>query len=114
MRCVVRDGAASGPLGTIPIRYPAGTPAFDGMAMLMIRPEQLQIRPGGSNDLNGIGCRVRSVEYFGHDCVVSAEIPADQHNSATTISCRLIGGVQPAAGSAALVSVFGSAVVYPM
>ncbi len=52
---------------------------FDGPAILMLRPEQLLIRPMSATAIasaaRGVAAAVTSVEYFGHDCIVTAELP---------------------------------------
>ncbi len=138
---VVAGDRAYGPLGDIAVRYPAGSTAFDGPAMLMLRPEQLLIRrrrpdPADGADGadradradvtdrvdggDGVRAVVSSVEYFGHDCVVTAllpgdaKLPGDATLPGTSVTCRLLGGEEVTPGTAVAISVSGPALAYPM
>ena len=74
---VVRGDIAHGVLGEVPVRRSSGGGRFEGPAILMLRPEQLLIRPIARRPPGGVAAAVTSVEYFGHDCIVTAELPAD-------------------------------------
>ncbi|MGS0684140.1 ABC transporter ATP-binding protein [Nakamurella sp. GG22] len=110
----VAGSAAHGPLGDLAIRHPVGADRFDGPALLMLRPEQLQIRTEPPAGTPGVRAVVSSVEYFGHDCVVTAELPGDPQTPGTSVTCRLLGGERLAAGSTVAISVSGAALAYPM
>jgi hypothetical protein len=56
---------------------------------------------------------VTSVEYFGHDCIVTAELPADPLSPPTTLTCRLLAGERLSRGDAVAISVNGSALAFP-
>ncbi len=111
---IVAGSAASGPLGQLPVRYPAGAQRFDGPALLMLRPEQLQISTAPAAGTGGVRAVVSSVEYFGHDCVVTAELPGDGATPATSVTCRLLGAERMTTGSAVAISVLGAALAYPL
>jgi iron(III) transport system ATP-binding protein len=70
-------GVVTGPLGEIPARLADGEVAHDGDAVdLVLRPEQLsvgELAPGGPT---GVVAMVRNVAYFGHDAVVTLDLPA--------------------------------------
>jgi hypothetical protein len=57
---------------------------------------------------------VLSVDYFGHDCVVTAELPAGTGFPATSVTCRLLGGDQVIPGALVGISVSGAALAYPV
>ncbi len=110
---VVDGSAAHGPLGDLPVRYPAGARQFDGPALLMLRPEQLQISTRPGSEVHGVRAVVSSVEYFGHDCVVTAELPGDAVTPGTSVTCRLLGAERMTTGSVVAISVTGAALAYP-
>ena len=110
IRGVVRGGVAHGPLGDIEVRYPPGGGEFDGPALLMLRPEQLRIRPV-PDGRPGPSAVVRAVEYFGHDCVVTADLPGDPP---TTVTSRVLGGDRVPPGTPVRVTVSGTALAYPV
>ncbi len=111
---VVAGTAAHGPLGDLAVRYPLGARQFDGPAMLMLRPEQLQISARPTQDTNGARAVVAWVEYFGHDCLVTAELPGDASTPGTSVTCRLLGGEWMTTGVTVAISVTGSALAYPL
>ncbi len=110
---IVTGSAAHGPLGDLPVRYPAGARHFDGPAMLMLRPEQLQVRTIPVDGTQGVRAVVSSVEYFGHDCVVTADLPGDAVTPGTSVTCRLLGAERMTTGSVVAISVSGAALAYP-
>jgi len=109
---VVRGDTAHGALGEVPVRRSTGGGWFEGPAILMLRPEQLSIRPVASAP-GGVVAAVTSVEYFGHDCIVTAELPADPLSPPTTLTCRLLAGERLSRGDAVAISVNGSALAFP-
>jgi iron(III) transport system ATP-binding protein len=111
---IVTGSAAHGPLGDLPVRYPAGARHFDGPAMLMLRPEQLQVRTSPAEGADGVRAVVSSVEYFGHDCVVTADLPGDAVTPGTSVTCRLLGAERMTTGAVVAISVSGAALAYPL
>jgi len=113
---IVRGDVAHGVLGEVPVRRPSAGRRFDGPAILMLRPEQLLIRPISSTAIasaaGGAAAVVTSVDYFGHDCIVTAELPADARTPPTTLTCRLLAGEQLKPGDAVTISVNGSALAF--
>ena len=73
----IEDGVARTPLGALPLR-PGGvatsTPAVPGGAMVMLRPEQLEVSPRASDGAGesqlGIAGRVEQCRYYGHDALL--------------------------------------------
>lgn len=81
---VWRDGTAECPLGTIPARLAVGHSARSGDEVeLVVRPEHLDL--GGAH---GMPALVRHVQYFGHDAVVTLDLPGLE----APIDARVIGG----------------------
>ncbi len=114
---LVHGEIASGALGDITVRRPQGRLGFDGPAMLMLRPEQLEIHrfePSDGSMVRGVPAVVSSVDYFGHDCVVTAELPATAGLPATSVTCRLLGGDEVLPGARVSISVSGAALAYPL
>jgi iron(III) transport system ATP-binding protein len=109
---LVRGDTAHGALGAIPVRRPGDGGRFDGPAIIMLRPEQLVIRPI-EVAAGGVVAAVSSVEYFGHDCIVTARLPAAASTSPTTLTCRLLAGEHLKAGDDVTISVNGSALAFP-
>ena len=85
----------------------------DGPALLMLRPEQIQLHPRPAADDGSVGV-VSSVEYFGHDCVVTAALPGALGAPATTVTCRLLAGEHLEPGTNITISVSGPAMAYPV
>ncbi len=109
---VVSGDIAHGALGEVPVRRSNGAGRFEGPAILMLRPEQLLIRPISSAPA-GVAAAVVSVEYFGHDCIVTAELPSGALTTPTTLTCRLLAGEHLRPGDAVAISVNGSALAFP-
>src|SRR5690606_29591983 len=85
---VWRGGKVVGPLGTVGARLADGESARNGDGVdLVLRPEQLAIGDLGSGGKAGIRAMVRNVAYFGHDAVVTLDIPAH----AVPIEARVLG-----------------------
>ncbi|HWJ51494.1 MAG TPA: ABC transporter ATP-binding protein [Solirubrobacteraceae bacterium] len=72
-----RDGAARTPLGALPLRAQEGTPS-SGAGVVMVRPEQLDVRPYPQADAgsgNGetdslLRGHVEQCRYYGHDALM--------------------------------------------
>ena len=71
--CTVSSGVADCALGRIPVQ----TPAADGPAMLMLRPEQLVATVvSDSGGVNGLGT-VIATEFLGHDILLTIDPGGD-------------------------------------
>ncbi len=100
---VVRDGVAACVLGRLPVR----SPAPDGPADLLIRPEQIAIC---SRDATGGGdARVLGVTFYGKDATVRLELTA----SDATITARVPGHAAPSIGETVHIAVHGAVTAYP-
>ncbi len=98
----VRDGRATCALGTLPLREPVP----DGLAEVMLRPEQIAIAPAG---VGGVAARVLGSIYYGKDAVVRLHLAAAD----CTITARVPGHTAPPDGATVAVGVSGSVVAYP-
>ncbi|HXB16897.1 MAG TPA: ABC transporter ATP-binding protein [Solirubrobacteraceae bacterium] len=57
---------AQTPLGPLPVS--SGAPLGDGAGAVMLRPEQLEVRPQGEGE--GVPGRVEECRYYGHDALL--------------------------------------------
>ncbi|WP_291378129.1 ABC transporter ATP-binding protein [Demequina sp.] len=95
------DGTVVGPLGTVPAVLADGHLANRGDTVdLVLRPEQLSLRTVGSGG-EGVVAMVRDVAYFGHDAVVTMDLPACEQ----PLQARVLGDQQWRPDSEVLVSV---------
>lgn len=84
-------GAVVGPLGAVPATLADGHVAHDGDAVdLVLRPEQLSLGvasevAGGAGA--GVRAMIRDVAYFGHDAVVTMDLPACEE----PVQARVLG-----------------------
>jgi len=83
----------------------------------MLRPEQPQIRPVSTATavgvVSGVPAEVASVEYFGHDCLLTADLPGSERAPAMSVTGRLLAGEHLTIGAAVAISVSGTALAYP-
>ena len=95
-------------LGTLPVEPSSGLGPASGPVTVLIRPEQLEIVPGGPDGGEHPDClagRVVACDYYGHDAVVRVR-PDSQHCSGEVI-VRTTGGPQLPAGAPVLVRARG-------
>lgn len=75
-------------LGTVPAALGTGVVARKGEAVeLVVRPEQLVIEPRARASAGGTTGMVRHVAYFGHDAVVTLDVPGLEQ----PIEARVLG-----------------------
>ena len=98
------NGAAVCDLGTLPL----ATPAPDGPATLLIRPEQIALCLPDMM-IPGSEARVRDVTFYGKDATVRLALSG----SYLTITARVPGYATPQTGDTVRVVVRGTAVAYP-
>lgn len=94
LTATVRDGVAGTVVGPLPVSGP------DGPGRVLLRPEQLRLRPGGP-------AVVREVVFHGHDSTVLVDLDG------TLLRCRTAGSEPPAVGARVGVAVAGAARFYP-
>lgn len=71
-----KNGTVVGPLGVVSAQLADGHVARDGDTVdLVLRPEQLSVEDV-DHDGPGVIAMVRDVAYFGHDAVVTVDLPA--------------------------------------
>ncbi len=108
----LQDGVAKTPLGALAVR--GGAPPGEVQGVVLLRPEQLQVRPrnahepdaGGAPSLAG---RVEQCRYYGHDAVMSVVVDAHAGLSARSLLVRVGGEHALPAGTEVSVSASGSA-----
>jgi iron(III) transport system ATP-binding protein len=103
---------AMSPLGPVTIRRRPGDPA-GGRVQLMLRPEQLRVAAvdpllAAHQDV-GVAGVTRSVDYFGHDWVVTAELLGPEP---VVVTCRMTG-IPVAPGTPVRFTVHGTGLVFP-
>ena len=107
----VTGTTADTPLGTLTIRHSLPGNGSDGPATLMLRPEQLLLRPGHPPGTGTPGV-VETVEYFGHDCVATVAILQDLQTPGTILTCRSMDADHLRPGSLVHITVTGTAIAY--
>ncbi|NMO88243.1 ABC transporter ATP-binding protein [Actinomycetospora sp. TBRC 11914] len=104
----VRAGRAESALGPLPV---AGRPE-DGPATVLVRPEQLVLRPATDGGATGEPiARVVATTFYGHDATVRLRLhhEADSNGHALpTVLARTPGHAAPAVGSDVRVEVDGN------
>jgi iron(III) transport system ATP-binding protein len=104
---------ARSPLGEHPLR--SGTPRLPAAALIMVRPEQLQLRPAVSRDpAEAVTGRVLRRDYHGHDTTITLAVPASATSSVEEVHmlARTSGAHHPP-GSLVTITVTGPVVALP-
>ncbi len=103
----VLDGAtAHCALGAVPVR---GDHDIDSPAVLVLRPEQLVLRPADLAADTGVRGVICEVDYHGYDSLVRVELAGGRR-----VQVRVPGGtVPPREGDAVVVAMTGQGRVYP-
>ncbi len=86
-----KDGTARTPLGALALRVEQGAVGY-GAGVVMVRPEQLDVRPRteGADGLRaGLGGRVEQCRYYGHDALL--HIRTEQPNGGEVLLARVHG-----------------------
>ena len=79
----------------------------------MLRPEQLTVRSDGAGENPvGVPARVGAVEYFGHDCVITAVL-LDTSAEPVTVTCRTTGTTPMRPGTRVRITVSGAGLIFP-
>jgi iron(III) transport system ATP-binding protein len=101
------NGSVSSPLGRLPVR---GGP-YEGRVQVVIRPEQVRVRP--ATDRPGpaeIAAKVVEQSFFGALTVLSLEL---DDGSGTRVAASLLGETAPGVGDRVNLSVEGPVTVFP-
>jgi iron(III) transport system ATP-binding protein len=112
----VRAGTAMTMLGTLAIADGGAQLADAQKIMVLVRPEQLELRAARGSDGNGargLNGRVVECSYFGHDMLVTVQITPDGNGAAPVLHARLTGRAPLGAGSPVALSVDGPVKVWP-
>jgi iron(III) transport system ATP-binding protein len=109
IRGSVDSAVASTPLGTLPLRSGSTRVARPTPAVIMVRPEQVEIWPGRS--VHGLAARVLESEFHGHDTVM--RVAPDSSSGMGAIVARTDGGLALAPGTEVTVTARGPVLAWP-
>ncbi|HEY0449597.1 ABC transporter ATP-binding protein [Actinophytocola sp.] len=98
----IRDGLAECVLGTVPIERST----VEGVAQVLIRPEQLRLTPTATT---GILARIRDVSYYGHDASVRLDVLPD----GIPVTARIAGHELTTLNGEVRLTVVGRGLAYP-
>ena len=118
------NGAGAGP-GAVPDGQGGNGTGGPGHrpAMVLIRPEQVELIPGtpdaapaggtdpGSPDPGGLTGRITGYGYHGHDAVVTVQPERDPHGPPLTV--RMLGGLAMSPGSRVTLRAHGPVIAWP-
>ncbi len=105
----VENDVASTPLGTHPLRSGSARVGHLTPAVVMVRPEQVEIRPG--HDAGGLAARVLESQFHGHDTVM--RVVPDPSSGLGEIVARTDGGLALAPGTDVTVTAHGPVLAWP-
>jgi iron(III) transport system ATP-binding protein len=105
----VDSTVASTPLGTLPLRSGSVQLAGPTSAVVMVRPEQVEIWPGRSR--KGLAARVIESQFHGHDTVM--RVVPDASSGIAAIVARTDGGLALAPGTEVTVTARGPVLAWP-
>jgi iron(III) transport system ATP-binding protein len=105
----IDSAVATTPLGTFALRAGSIDVAGATAAVVMVRPEQVDIRPG--RDGHGLAARVVESQFHGHDTVMM--VLPDPVSGLGTIVARTDGGLALAPGTEVTVSARGPVLAWP-
>jgi iron(III) transport system ATP-binding protein len=109
IRSSVDGVVTSTPLGVLPLRSGSPPMARPTMAVIMVRPEQVEIRPGRGGP--GLTARVVDSQFHGHDTVITVD--PDAASGLGPIVARADGGVALPPGTEVTVTVRGPVLAWP-
>jgi iron(III) transport system ATP-binding protein len=99
----VHGGHARTPAGEAPLVGPANAPSPRPVTVL-VRPEQLQLAPAGSNGGGRITAKVLRHDFHGHDTLTVVRLP----DGTELLSRRLNDGTAAAPGTPVTVNICGA------
>ena len=102
----LHGGAARCVLGDLAVSDGSGT---DGPVQVLVRPEQLHLRPANGVAGDGIPARVVEVSFYGHDAAVHLDLMPD----GPRVVARVVGAAAPLPGDAVTLTTHGPVTVYP-
>jgi iron(III) transport system ATP-binding protein len=105
----VDSAVASTPFGTLALSAGSSRVARPTSAVILVRPEQVDIRPGRSAD--GVVARVVESQFHGHDTVI--QVMPDPSSGLGAIVVRTDGGVALAPGTEVTVTARGPVLAWP-
>ncbi|MDT7715759.1 MAG: iron(III) transport system ATP-binding protein [Pseudonocardiales bacterium] len=113
----VLDRTARSPLGEHPLR--SDPPRLDALglpaaALIMVRPEQLQLRPATSGNAGAVTGRVLRRDYHGHDTTITLAVPASATSAAEEVHIvARTSGAHHQPGNLVTITVAGPVVALP-
>jgi hypothetical protein len=102
-------------LGSLAIADGSASVRESDEVVVLVRPEQVTLRATNGSAANGSGGlagRVAACHYYGHDMLVTVEMPGENEGTRSLVSARLTGRPPIGAGSAVEVSVGGPVKVW--
>jgi len=105
----VDNAVASTPLGTLPLRSGSTRVSRPTSAVVMVRPEQVEVWPGRGVD--GLAARVVESQFHGHDTVI--KVAPDPSSGIVAIVARTDGGLALAPGTEVTVTARGPVLAWP-
>ncbi len=105
----VEGAVASTPLGTLPLRPGSARVARATSAVVMVRPEQIEIGPGGGG--HGLAARVLESQFHGHDTVM--RVLPDASSGIGELVARTDGSLALAPGTEVTVTALGPVLAWP-
>jgi iron(III) transport system ATP-binding protein len=115
VRGTVRGGMAVTALGSLAIADGSASVRESDEVVVLVRPEQVTLRATNGSAANGSGGlagRVAACHYYGHDMLVTVEMPGENEGTRSLVSARLTGRPPIGTGSAVEVSVGGPVKVW--
>jgi iron(III) transport system ATP-binding protein len=106
----VDKDVASTALGSLPLRSGSTRVARATPAVVMVRPEQVQIRPGPGAD--GLAARVVESYFHGHDTVVL--VKPDPSSGIAALVARTDGALALTPGAEVTVTARGPVLAWPI
>jgi iron(III) transport system ATP-binding protein len=112
----VLGSTARSPLGEHPLR--SDTPHLPAPALIMVRPEQLQLRPAASRDYaDAVTGRVLRREYHGHDATITLAVTpivrTDRNQAEEIHVVARTFGTNPSPGTLVTITVAGPVAALP-
>ncbi|HXQ60553.1 MAG TPA: TOBE domain-containing protein, partial [Acidimicrobiales bacterium] len=109
IRGSVDRAVATTPLGTLPLRSGTTPVVTPTAAMVMVRPEQVEIWPGAGVD--GLSARVVESHFHGHDTVI--RVLPEASSGIAALVARTDGALALAPGTEVTVTVRGAVLAWP-
>jgi iron(III) transport system ATP-binding protein len=112
----ILDGVLHGafvdtPLGRLPAHWHGEAPPSKCPVTILIRPEQIELRPADGDDEEGFGGRIIRSGYHGHDAVLHVQV--GQAHTERLLIARTPGDVRLSLGANVTLRARGPVLVWP-